>query len=226
MNSITSWKAKADLIDIYDPYYQSQNFKQNKYGPSYFINSIINESKKAYKRLIKEDVSKMIGPNCKLDIVKVTYGNDPLYEKTFKLIDEFVLQGKKLAINGKQAGLEGNDIDPDYQAWNIAREKYRSISLNGGDPHLRDAEHFLFRKWISFKVHVEIPDGLPFMNRGYYNPTVNVSKDFFELFHDPAYNLLRKTILEKIFDISPTSPEMLKFEAWGFEIGKCLRENL
>ena len=110
----------------------------------------------------------------------------------------------------------------DYEAWDRAREDYRQIRLNGGDPTLRDAEHFLFRYWIASLGgdYVSIPNnlhGVAELNAG-WNPNAIVNSFIVQNINDVFYNAIRPT-LEKHFDITPTTPSMFEWEFRGFEYG-------
>jgi hypothetical protein len=121
--------------------------------------------------------------------------------------------------------------DEKFAAWDLAREDYRKVNLKGGDPNLeydtrleirilRDAEHYLFRFWItSARGVVTIPNGVPSMEKGPYNPPLAMHWAVMGIIHDPIYNFLRQTILEKITNMAPTTPEMSYWEEKGYRDG-------
>jgi hypothetical protein len=92
--------------------------------------------------------------------------------------------------------------------------------MTGGDPVLRDAEHYLFRYWLGSMgtKFRRIPNGLPI--KGSPNPTIWLNSTVVENVHDPAYNALRP-VLEKVLNIAPTTPEMKGWEQRGFREGYC-----
>jgi hypothetical protein len=107
-----------------------------------------------------------------------------------------------------------------FDAWDRAREDYRQINTTGGDPVLRDAEHYLLRYWLGSMgtKFGRIPNGLPI--KGSPNPTIWLNSTVVENFHDPAYNALRP-VIEKVLNIAPTTPEMKGWEQRGFREGYC-----
>jgi len=148
------------------------------------------------------------------------------YQATWAMIARYEAMGRSAAKLAQDSGVEGNDASEHYSAWNFAREDYREVNLKGGDPILRNAEHYLFRKWLAYEGgFVTIPNGLPFMNPGSWNPTVTMAQPLMEYFHDPVYNALRSNVLENVVNINKTSPDMYFFEAMGYAEGERLRVN-
>jgi hypothetical protein len=141
---------------------------------------------------------------------------------------EFYQRAGKEAARGASKEPYNNEK---FAAWDIAREEYRKVNMKGGDPSLdytaqteiqilRDAEHYLFRYWItSAQRIVTIPHGIPLNIDKSINPTLPMNWVVIGLIHDPIYNFVRHTILEKITNISPTTPEMNYWEEKGFQDG-------
>lgn len=120
--------------------------------------------------------------------------------------------------------------ESEYEAWDRAREDYRRIHLKGGDSVLRDAEHFLFRFWLAsrptFGEVVWIPRPLPWgkgVGETAEDPsyTAPMNSLFMMNMHDVFYNPLREIILERIKNISPTTPSMYEWERRGYNYGFC-----
>lgn len=178
-----------------------------------------------YKMPAKDPVIKALPPKAKKEESKPDPKFDP-YKATWDLIAKYDVKGEVAAELAKHAGAEGRDADKLYQAWNIAREDYRKVNLKGGDPILRNTEHFLFRRWLAHEHgSVTIPNGLPFMDPGPWNPTLPMAHPIMEFFHDPIYSKLRENILEKVANINKTTPDMYYFEAQGYNEGERLRES-
>jgi len=147
---------------------------------------------------------------------------DP-YKATWFLISDYEQKGSEAASRGQESGQVGNDVNERYLSWNFAREDYRKVNLKGGDPILRNAEHYLFRKWTASEkdnAFVKIPDGLPFMDPGKWNPTLMMNAGVMGGIHDPLYNWLRTHILEHLININKTTPDMYFFEQAGYEAGE------
>ena len=158
-------------------------------------------------------------------IVRQPEPPDP-YKATWELIASYEKKGNEAAKLAAEAGKGGNDSDASYRSWDFAREDYRKVNLSGGDPILRNAEHYLFRKWISSNTGFRrIPDGVPFMKPGPLNPTVAVREDAVRKLHDPLYNPLREHVLDKVFTINKTTPDMYYFEKKGYEAGEEYRRQ-
>jgi len=144
---------------------------------------------------------------------------DP-YEATWSMINTYEQKGKEAARLAEESGQVGNNADALYRSWDFAREDYRKVNLKGTDPILRNTEHYLLRKMVSGGGVRTIPNGLPFMEPGPWNPTVIITKGFVKSLHDPVYNPLRKHVLEHIFSIAKTTPDMDYFEEKGYEAGE------
>src|SRR5262249_14488070 len=80
----------------------------------------------------------------------VRYGSAKVREEyfaTWARIRRFEEMGREAVKSGSAEGHPADPAhawDPYYQAWNFAREEYRKVNLKGGDPILRNAEHYLF----------------------------------------------------------------------------------
>jgi hypothetical protein len=144
---------------------------------------------------------------------------DP-YKATWSLIATYEQKGTEAARLAAESGQVGNNADAQYRSWDFAREDYRKVNLAGGDPILRNAEHYLFRKWISAEGVRKIPDGLPFMSPGPLNPTIIVSEYAVRRIHDPIYNPIREYVLQEFLPINKTTPDMYYFEKKGYEAGE------
>lgn len=147
---------------------------------------------------------------------------DDRFRATWVMITKYQQKGQEAADLASGSGQAGNDINAQYRAWDFAREDYRKVNLKGGDPILRNAEHYLFRRWLQSEGRVFIPNGLPFMKAGPHNPTVAMNSWVMKNLHDPIYNLLRELILEKLplININKTTPDMFYFEKKGYEHGE------
>jgi hypothetical protein len=120
-----------------------------------------------------------------------------------------------------------------YIAWDRAREDYRYIRKSWSKyPHkehflaLRDAEHFLFRYWITSQeitypgVRVgRFRHGVAETPEDLWTDDLRVSKEEMEYLHDPMYNASRR-MADSVFDIAPTTQQMLEWERRGYEYGK------
>ncbi|MCK5241481.1 DUF4157 domain-containing protein [bacterium] len=113
--------------------------------------------------------------------------------------------------------------DSAYDTWDLAREDYRQISTEGGNPVLRDAEHYLFRYMLAFNLDnwVEIEDGLPVNMSSERNLTLYMNANVMQNYHDPIYNSIIRPILEEIIDIAPATPSMTEWEERGWQDGYC-----
>jgi RHS repeat-associated protein len=145
---------------------------------------------------------------------------------TWVMIGDYDEKGREAARRAAEQGLTGRDANELYLAWNFAREDYRKVNLSNGDPVLRNAEHYLFRRWLASEGGIVwIPDGLPFMDPGTFNPTIPMEAKFMEYFHDTIYNRFRRTIGEWLFDITPSTPDMYFFESLGYTEGERLKRK-
>jgi len=146
------------------------------------------------------------------------------YLATWSTIRKYEEMGKRAVAFG--GGDYYRPWDPYYQAWNFAREDYRKQNLKGGDPVLRNAEHYLFRKWLAHEGGtVTIPRGLPIRVPGQLNPIVLMSQWVMERIHDPVYNNAIRPDLESISDVSKAGPDMYHFEREGYAAGERLRKE-
>jgi RHS repeat-associated protein len=180
--------------------------------------------------IVKKDVPKLKivqpEPEPKPDPMP-EYGGEKTRERavqTWSMIHKYERMGKEATLSG--GGDRYRAWDPYYQAWNFAREDYRRSNLKGGDPILRNAEHYLFRKWLAHEGGtVTIPRGLPVNVPSQVNPILPMSQWFMQNVHDPIYNNVIRPDLEKHSNVAKATPEMYFFEREGFREGKRLREE-
>jgi len=116
--------------------------------------------------------------------------------------------------------------NPNFWAWDRAREDYRSVRLHFHDDEseiaLRDAEHFLLRYFLASEggIGQSIPDAIG-------SGSLSLSSGFVRGIHDPIYNWLRPNVFEEVFNntimgvytFSPTTQSMMDWEQRGMDYG-------
>jgi hypothetical protein len=147
-----------------------------------------------------------------------------LYEAVWLLTLDYEKRAHEAAELAKQAGKTGKDINERYLAWNLARQDYGPVAGAPSYSVLRDAEHYLNRRWVASEPGmVTIPHGLPPPAApAWWNPTVPWSESMNRLLFDKIYNPIRKN-LSPLLGYSEAGPDMFYFESAGYAAGQLLR---
>ncbi len=159
--------------------------------------------------------------------LKLLAANPNTYKAVWLLILDYESKAHDAAERARQAGDMGRDANERYLAWNLARKDYGPVAGKPAYSVLRDAEHYLNRRWFASEPGmVRIPNGLPPpFKPGKWNLTTPWSESMMKWIFDPSYNLLREYIGEPLLGLSKTGPDMFYFEESGYMAGRLLASS-